>query len=232
MPDLIGRSRAQVYRIMHDDGLYFVTQGPGASTEAWVAVSAQSPRPGAVIAWHAEATLTVTTQLPRGPRPMPRLVGLSRARVYAAMRRAQLYFRTVGPGSSNGSWTVALAQAPVAGTLVGWHDEVTVRVSTKRPTAPVKTTVPVKASAVVISGASFKIGVATWYNYIPGRCATWYLPKGTVLTVRDIKTGKSITCIISDREDQGSNRVVDLSETQFAQLAPLWVGVISVKVSW
>lgn len=232
MPDLIGRSRAQVFRIMHDDGLYFVTRGPGAATETWVAVSAQSPRPGAVIAWHAEATLTVTTQLPRGPRPVPRLVGLSRARVFAAMRRAQLYFRTVGSGSSNGSWTVALAQAPVAGTRVAWHDEVTVRVSTKRPTAPVKTAVPVKAPGVVVNGAGFKLGVATWYNSVPGHCATWYLPKGTRLTVRDIKTGRSITCIISDRENHGGNRIVDLSETQFAQLAPLWVGVISVKVTW
>jgi rare lipoprotein A (peptidoglycan hydrolase) len=148
------------------------------------------------------------------------------------MRRAQLYFRTVGSGSSNGSWTVALAQAPVAGTRVAWHDEVTVRVSTKRPTAPVKTAVPVKAPGVVVNGAGFKLGVATWYNSVPGHCATWYLPKGTRLTVRDIKTGRSITCIISDRENHGGNRIVDLSETQFAQLAPLWVGVISVKVTW
>ena len=232
MPDLIGRNRAQVFRIMHDEGLYFFTQGPGAATETWVAVTAQSPRPGAVIAWHAEATLTVTTQAPFGPRPVPRLVGLSRARVFAAMRRAQLYFRTVGPGSSNGSWIVALAQDPVAGTLVAWHAEITVRVSTQRPSTPVKKVVPVKVPGVVINGAGYKIGVATWYNYIPGRCATWYLPKGTRLTVRDLRTGKSITCIISDREDHGGNRVVDLSETQFSQLAPLWVGVISVRVSW
>jgi hypothetical protein len=221
MPDLIGRNRAQVFRIMHDEGLYFFTQGPGAATETWVAVTAQSPRPGAVIAWHAEATLTVTTQAPFGPRPVPRLVGLSRARVFAAMRRAQLYFRTVGPGSSNGSWIVALAQDPVAGTLVAWHAEITVRVSTQRPSTPVKKVVPVKVPGVVINGAGYKIGVATWY-----------LPKGTRLTVRDLRTGKSITCIISDREDHGGNRVVDLSETQFSQLAPLWVGVISVRVSW
>lgn len=232
MPDLIGRSRAQVYRIMHDDGLYFVTKGPGSSNETWVAVSAQSPRPGVVIAWHGEAIVTVTTQAPRGPRPVPRLVGLSRAQVFAAMRRAQLYFRTFGPGSSNGSWTVALAEAPVAGTRVPWHDEITVRVSTTRPKAPVKKRVSSTAPGEVVNGAGYKIGVATWYNYIPGNCATWYLPLGTRLTVRDLSTGKAITCIISDREGHGGNRVVDLSETQFIELAPLSVGVISVKVSW
>ena len=66
--------------------------------------------------------------------------------------------------------------------------------------------VPVKVPGVVINGAGYKIGVATWYNYIPGRCATWYLPKGTRLTVRDLSTGKTITCIISDREDHGERR--------------------------
>lgn len=231
MPDLIGRNRAQVYAIMRHDGLYFQTRGPGSATERWIAVSAQSPAPGTVVAWHSQATLTVTTQSPRGPRPVPRLRGLSKAAVYAALRGAQLYFKTTGPGSSNASWTIALAQSPAAGTRVPWHSEITVRVSTQRP-APVKKTTPPKVSSVVINGTNYKIGVATWYNYVPGHCATWYLPKGTRITVRNIATGKAITCLITDREGTGSNRVVDLSETQFAQLAPLWKGVISVKVTW
>ncbi|HEV3187125.1 MAG TPA: PASTA domain-containing protein [Acidimicrobiales bacterium] len=231
MPNLIGRSRVQVYRIMRRDGLYFQTRGPGSANDRWAAVTTQSPRPGAVIAWHAQATLTVTNRSPRAPRAVPRLTGLSKAGVYAAMRRAQLYFKTVGPGSTNSTWTVALSQSPAPGTRVRWHDEVTVHVSTHRPAPPVKRT-PVKATAVVINGTGFKIGVATWYNYVPGRCATWYLPKGTTITVTDLDTGKSITCVITDREGQGANRVVDLNETQFAQLAPLSQGVISVKVSW
>jgi len=148
------------------------------------------------------------------------------------MRRAQLYFKTVGPGSSTGRWIVALAQSPVAGTMVRWHDEVTVRVSTRRPKAPVKKKTPVKTTAAVVSGSNYKIGNATWYNYIPGQCATWYLPKGTRLTVEDLTTGKSISCVITDRENEGDDHVVDLNATQFAQLAPLAVGVIRVKVSW
>jgi len=231
MPNLIGRNRAQVYAIMRHDGLYFQTRGPGSSNERWVAVSAQWPAAGTVVAWHSQATLTVTTQSLRGPRPVPPLRGLSKAAVYAALRGAQLFFKTVGPGSSNASWTIALAQSPPAGTKVPWHSEITVRVGSKRP-APVKKTTPPKVSSVVINGTNFKIGVATWYNYFPGRCATWYLPKGTRITVRNIATGKAITCVITDREGSGSNRVVDLSETQFAQLAPLSKGVINVKVTW
>jgi hypothetical protein len=232
MPNLIGHSRVQVYRMMRNDGLYFQTRGPGSANDHWAAITAQSPRPGVAIAWHAQATLTVTTQSPRGPRAVPRLTGLTKAGVYAAMRRAQLFFKTVGPGSTNGTWTVALSQSPAPGTRVRWHEEITVHVSTHRPVVAVKKRTPVKVTAVVINGSGFKIGVATWYNYVPGRCATWYLPKGTRITVTDLETRKSITCIITDREDQGSNRVVDLNETQFAQLAPLAQGVISVKVSW
>ncbi|HVB52312.1 MAG TPA: PASTA domain-containing protein [Acidimicrobiales bacterium] len=240
MPDLVGRNRAQVLAVMRRDALYFETKGPGSSKSDWVDVLSQSPKPGVVIKWHGEAVLHVTTQSPRGPRPMPNVAGLSRARVFQAMRRAQLYFKTVGSGSSSNKWRLALAQSPRAGTRVAWHSEVTIRVAITRPKAPVQKSVkkavvktaPTKTVGRVVNGVGYKIGVATWYSYIPGRCATWYLPKGTRITVHDLATGKSITCIISDREDSGSNRVVDLNETQFAELAPLAQGVINVKVTW
>jgi hypothetical protein len=235
MPNLVGRSRLAVYRTMRHDGLYFSTRGPGSSNDHWAVVAAQSPRPGTVIAWHGEAVLTVSTDAPHVARTVPRLIGLSRAGVYAAMRNADLFFRTVGPGSSSGRWVVALSQSPRPGTKVAWHGEVVVHVSTVRPVAKkpvVTTTTPAASVASVVNGTNYKVGVATWYNYIPGHCATWYLPKGTRITVHDLTTGKSITCIISDREAHESNHVVDLNETQFSELEPLSKGVISVKVSW
>jgi hypothetical protein len=78
----------------------------------------------------------------------------------------------------------------------------------------------------------YRIGDATWYRYIPGHCATWYLPRGTHLTIRDLKTGRVIHCIASDREAAHGNRVVDLDTVQFRELAPLAQGVVVVKVSW
>lgn len=235
MPDLVGRSRLAVYRTMRHDGLYFVTRGPGSANDHWAAVAAQSPRPGASIAWHGEAVLTVSTVAPHADRAVPRVIGLSRVGVYAAMSRADLFFRTVGPGSSSGRWVVALSQSPPAGTKVAWHAEITVHVAMTRP-APKRpvttTTTPVAATGVVISGTNYKVGIATWYDYTPGDCATWYLPKGTRITVRDLITGRTITCVITDREAHEYNHVVDLSESQFSQLEPLWRGVISVKVSW
>ena len=156
MPDLVGRSRLAVYRTMRHDGLYFMTRGPGSANDHWAVVAAQSPRPGAVIAWHGEAVLTVSTVAPHAARAVPRLIGLSRAGVYAAMRRAQLFFRTVGPGSSSGRWVVALSQSPAAGTKVAWHGEVTVprgddppgRANDRSQT----TTTPVAATGVVVNG--------------------------------------------------------------------------------
>jgi len=46
----------------------------------------------------------------------------------------------------------------------------------------------------------YRVGDATWYRYIPGHCATWYLPRGTRITIRDLATGKVVHCIASDRE--------------------------------
>lgn len=231
----MGHNRAQVYAVMRRDGLYFETKGPGSTRGNWDLVTAQTPRPGVEIKWHGMVRLTVTSAAARAPRAVPRLRGLSRTQVYAAMRRAQLFFRTVGPGSSSAKWVVALASSPGAGVRVPWHGEVTIRVSTRRPAPkrkPVKKETPVAISPTVVNGTNYKIGVATWYDWHPGQCATWYLPKGTRLTVTDLTTGRSITCVITDREAAGSNRVVDLSESGFAELAPLSVGVLRVKVTW
>lgn len=290
MPDLVGLSRAQVYDVMRHDALYFVTTGPGSSNGTWKEAVGQSPKPGTVVPWHFQATVRVSLTSPRAPRRVPRLIGLSRARTYAVMRRVQLYFTTRGPGSSDGKWVVVLRQSPSAGTRVRWHATVALVVSTRRPapkkpvhhppvttttvkkrrptctptttttrptttlptstvpgattTTPPPTTTPITTTTICKvpvttttvrhpkRAVRYRIGDATWYRYIPGHCATWYLPRGTRITVRDLATGKTIHCIASDREGAHGNRVVDLDSQQFAELAPLARGVIVVKVSW
>ena len=259
MLDLVGLTRAQVYAVMHRDALYFVTTGPGSSNGTWKEAVGQSPKPGTVVPWHFQATVRTSLANPHGPRRVPRLIGLSRARTYAVMRRVQLFFTTRGPGSSDGKWIVVLRQSPRAGTRVRWHATVVLTVSTKRPVVkkpvrrPVTTTTikkvikractPVTTSTIcrpvttttvkrTKKAVKYRIGDATWYRYIPGHCATWYLPRGTRITVRDLATGKVIHCIASDREGAHGNRVVDLDSQQFAELAPLSRGVLVVKVSW
>ena len=76
-------------------------------------------------------------------------------------------------------------------------------------------------------------GLATWYAEAPaGKCASPWLPFGTVLTVTDIATGASITCVVDDREAAGPPHVVDLSPSGFAQLADPSQGVVDVTISW
>jgi beta-lactam-binding protein with PASTA domain len=291
MPDLIGLSRAQVFAVMRADALYFVTTGPGSSNGTWREAVGQSPKPGTVVPWHFQATVRTSLANPHGPRRVPRLIGLSRARTYAVMKHAQLFFTTRGPGSSDGRWIVVLRQSSAAGTRVRWHATIALVVSTKRPkpkpkpkpkpvttttlkkrpktcvpvtttshptttTEPTSTTVPGATTTTTIpppptttttickpvttttvkpkkkKPVKYRIGDATWYRYIPGHCATWYLPRGTRITVRDLATGKVVHCIASDREAAHGNRVVDLDTVQFAELAPLARGVVVVKVSW
>ena len=170
-------------------------------------VTAQSPQPGATIDWHGEATLTVTNVLPDGPRarappdrtsPRPQRLSPSCARTRCTFYRRTRKFRRHLEGR-------ALPSRAAPGTRVAWHGEITVQGSydasppPRRPVATVAT--PLRSRPARSSTArTTRSAIATWYNYIPGRCATWYLPKGTVITVRDLATGRSITCVISDRE--------------------------------
>jgi len=283
MPDVVGITRAQLFALMRHDALYFSTRGPGSANGTWRTVARQAPAPGTLVPWHA--TIDVVTSLApyHGPRAVPRLIGLSKARVYAVMRRAQLFFTTRGPGAG-ANWVVAVRQSPAPGTRVPWHSNVLVTTSLTKPkpkvvvkpkpkprprphpttttssttttstTSTTTTTYPGETTTSTSSTTStttttvrpptttttekrsrsrdYRVGVATWYSYIPGRCATWYLPLGTVVRVRDLATGKVIKCRATDREGAHGDRVVDLSETQFSQLTPLWHGVVRVRVSW
>jgi beta-lactam-binding protein with PASTA domain len=275
MPNVVGRTRAQLYSIMRRDALYFNTKGPDSSNGKWRTVAAQSPAPGKLVPWHATVTITTSMRSYRGARAVPRLIGLTKAEVYASMRKADLYFVTRGPGSAGGTWVIVRAQSPAPGVQVAWRSTVVLTTSVTRPTLkPVRkvttttikprpprpvttttstttttypgetttttsststttTTLPTTTTTIKRSRArDFRVGIATWYSYIPGRCATWYLPLGTRVTVRDLATGRTVVCRATDREGSHGDRVVDLNEAQFAQLSPLWRGVVRVKVSW
>jgi hypothetical protein len=92
-----------------------------------------------------------------------------------------------------------------------------------RPTAPPTTAPPTNTAT----------GIATWYSESPpGGCASPWLPRGVTLTVTDITTGVTLTCLVDDREADNPGRVVDLSPSEFEELAPLSEGVVQVTVSW
>ncbi len=285
VPVVAGLPRAQVYAAMRRAGLYFRTRGPGSAHSTWRSATAVAPKAGTLVPWHS--TVVVTTSLATGHalRRVPSVAGRTRAQVYAEMRKAQLYFRTTGPGSASGKWVVALSETPRSGSEVRWHSTVVIRVTTTRPhpttttTRPKKrprptttttraptttsssttststtttytgetttstsstTTAPTTTTTVRVTTTTkpkkkpvrYRIGLATWYNYIPGRCATSYLPYGTRIWVRDLANGHTISCVVTDRQGARTGRVADLSETDFSKLTALWHGVVRVKVWW
>jgi uncharacterized protein YabE (DUF348 family) len=78
-----------------------------------------------------------------------------------------------------------------------------------------------------------RVGSASWYASPFGSdsCATKeYVPKGTIVTVTNTDTGASTTCRVADRVE--ANRVVDLDDDVFAQLAPLSQGVFNARIDW
>ncbi len=81
-------------------------------------------------------------------------------------------------------------------------------------------------------GAHSAVGDATWYAWHPGQCASPFLPHGTLITVTDLATHKTITCLVTDTEAHNPGRVVDLSNWCFEELAPLPQGVIQVRITW
>lgn len=75
------------------------------------------------------STSTTTTTTPAHPlRAVPNVAGLTKAQVFAAFRKAQLYFRTQGPGAANQTWTTGVSTIPAAGTMVKWESTIVVNV--------------------------------------------------------------------------------------------------------
>ena len=81
------------------------------------------------------------------------------------------------------------------------------------------------------TGAVQSSGVVTYYDHPAGRCASPWLPFGTVVRVTNPANGATVTCTVDDREAD-TERSIDLATATFAELAPLSQGVIDARLSW
>jgi resuscitation-promoting factor RpfB len=107
--------------------------------------------------------------------------------------------------------------------------EVGRRPISKVPTQPA---VP-KVIAIGTALPNSRVGSASWYASPFGSdsCATKeYVPVGTILRVTNLGSGASTTCRVADRVE--ANRVVDLDDDVFHQLAPRSHGVFSARIDW
>jgi serine/threonine-protein kinase len=76
----------------------------------------------------ATTATTTTTVAGEGLRAVPNVVGDDQAEVYAAMKKAVLYFTTTGPNANTTKWTTVVSESPAAGTMVKADSYVTLTV--------------------------------------------------------------------------------------------------------
>ncbi len=79
-----------------------------------------------------------------------------------------------------------------------------------------------------------QVGLASWYDppWSGLTAAHPTLPFGTMVTVTDLDTGRSVTVVIDDRGPFAPGKIIDLSPEAFSVLAPLGTGVRHVQLSW
>jgi rare lipoprotein A len=132
---------------------------------------------------------------------------------------------------------VAIAEAPVrqvtATTLAPATTTSTEPPTTTTTTIPTTTTTTTTAPAAraEVTGAVQTTGSVTYYDHPAGRCASPWLPFGTVVQVTNPANGATVTCTVDDREADTA-RSIDLATATFAELAPLSQGVIDARLSW
>ena len=121
--------------------------------------------------------------------------------------------------------TTTTTAAPTTTTTAAPRTTTTAAPTTTTTTAPPTTT-------TTTAPPTSQSGKATWYRYNAGECAHRTLPRGTVVTITNVANGATATCTVTDRGPFGGNRIIDLDDDTFAQLAPLSAGVIDVTITW
>jgi hypothetical protein len=255
LPSFVGDSHDQAFAALKAAQLYFSTSGPGSSTSSWTRVVGQLPAAGTVVnllsTIHLYVTDAPTVTVPPvvhhavvKPHPVVRRVyapmadvrGQGRAFTEWVVRHRHFRLVVLRIGPAKGAWNEVLAQHPAPGVRVAAGAQLIITVRRTLPAPTGQKAVPHRSPAVVPTPRVLRnralVGQATWYPNTPGQCASHYLHFGVRIWVRNTQTGRTITCVISDREASGGLRVVDLSTADFSQLAPLARGVIPVRVWW
>lgn len=111
------------------------------------------------------------------------------------------------------------------------------RTTTTTTTAPAPTTTKAPAPTTTTTAApayqNGQAGKASWYAAAaPGDCAHRTIAKGTMVVVTNTANKRTVKCRVSDRGPYIDGRIIDLSQTDFEQLAGSHEGVIDVFVQW
>lgn len=107
-----------------------LSKGPAPTTTTAPATTTTAPattttQPTTTTTTKAFATTTVAGT---GPRPVPNVIGLDQQQTFAAFKKAVLFFKTQGPGSSSHTWTTVVSTLPAPGTMVPYRSTIIVNV--------------------------------------------------------------------------------------------------------
>jgi rare lipoprotein A (peptidoglycan hydrolase) len=147
---------------------------------------------------------------------------------------------TTAPPTTVPPTTVATAPPRTAHTHVTAHSHPATTSTTAAPRREPATNTaaappePTQAPPPGEEGNS-ESGRATWYELEGARagiCAHKTLPFGTIVTVTNTNTGKSIRCEVGDRGPFVDGYIIDLYRTDFEQLAPTSSGWFPAKITW
>ena len=144
-----------------------------------------------------------------------------------SLQRTQLVSHEVTTTTTTSAPSVSTTTAaPVAAPVTPTTTYRPVVVATTPPTtvAPTTTTRPPPAHRIT--------GVATWYHWRSGQCASPSIAFGTTITVTNVATGASATCTVTDREGSTPGRILDLDVSVFSAIASLSAGALTVTVAW
>ena len=120
---------------------------------------------------------------------------------------------------------------PTTTTIVPERTIATIATIAVAPVTPVTTTTATTHPALVPGTQVRTSGSVTYYDHPAGRCASPWLPFGTVVQVTNPANGATVTCMVDDREADTA-RSIDLATATFAQIAPLWQGVVDARLIW
>jgi hypothetical protein len=139
--------------------------------------------------------------------------------------------RRARPATGPAPVAVAIEAAPVRTVVPTTTTTTTTSPPVTTTTAPVPpTTTTTHPLAMALSGVR-TTGQVTYYDHPAGRCASPWLPFGTVVTITNPANGATVTCVVDDREADTA-RSIDLATATFAELAPLSQGVVDARLSW
>lgn len=140
----------------------------------------------------------------------------------------------LAPSTTEAAPVTTTAEAPAPTTTEAPPPPTTTTPPPPPEVPPASAPTPAALSAEHADGT--QEGMVSWYD-LPGSrsgvCAHRTIEKGTVVTVTNLDTGKSITCTVDDRGPySGDEKVLDLHQDEFSQLAPLDQGVFPARLDW